>query len=202
MLTAPIHRAWTRTTDAATEPITLAEAKQHLREDSDDLAVEAEINGLITAARQYVEEETGRSLITQTWSLTLDAFPCGGEPILIPRPPLIEVTEIAYLDQSGSSQTWASSNYRVDGASDPGRVSLEVDRHYPLARNVSQAVTITYTAGYGTASAVPQGIKQAMYLLIGSWYTNRENEVVGSVVGRLDFAVKALLAPYKVYGFG
>jgi uncharacterized phiE125 gp8 family phage protein len=195
------HRAWARTADAAKEPVSLAEAKAHLREDS--TAADTTISALIVAARQYVEEHTGRALLTQTWSLVLDCFPTGGDQtIRLPRPPLVSVVSIVYVAGDGTSTTWGSANYRVDGSSEPARITLAYDATWPTARDVSNAVTITYQAGYGAAAAVPDAIKQAMYLLIGHWYTSREAEVVGTVVGRLGFAVDALLAPYRVYGFG
>lgn len=65
------------------EPVTLAEAKTHLRVTyTDDDALIAE---LITAARQWFEEQTYRALVTQTWDLKLDELPRGDDPIRVPR---------------------------------------------------------------------------------------------------------------------
>lgn len=191
---------WRRTADAATEPLTTTQAKSHLRVDGSD--EDALIGNLVTAARQYVEEHTGRALITQTWEYTADAFPTKAGAIWLPRPPLIAVSQVQYVDTAGATQTWDSDEYRVDAVSVPGRVTLADGAVWPTPNDVSNAVTVTYTAGYGAASDVPEPIKQALLLLIGSWYGSRENEVVGTVVGRFEFAVKALLAPYRVYGLG
>jgi hypothetical protein len=62
-----------RTTDAASEPLSLQEAKDHLR--VDDTASDTLITSLIKAARQTIEEWTSRQLLTATWVMALDCFP-------------------------------------------------------------------------------------------------------------------------------
>lgn len=196
-----VHRAWKRTDDPAVEPVTLAEAKEQVREDGSDS--DTLIAALITAAREYVEERTGRALITQTWSLAMDGPPCGNDAIRLPRPPLQSVTSVVYVDEAGADQTWAVANYRVDTHSEPARIALASDAVWPIPQFVAGAVTVTYVAGYGdTPDTVPQAIRQAILLLVGHWYDHRSPEVVGTVVGRVGFTVDALLAPYVVQGFG
>lgn len=87
------------------EPVSLAEAKAHLRVEVND--ENSLIQTLITAARQYVETATRRALLQQTWDDKLDAFPCGA--IVLPLSPVTSVTSITYLDTAGVSQTWSSS---------------------------------------------------------------------------------------------
>ena len=60
-------------TPPAVEPVTLADAKAHLKVDTTD--DDALITALITAARARAEWHTGRALITQSWTLWLDAWP-------------------------------------------------------------------------------------------------------------------------------
>jgi len=97
-------------TPPAEEPVSLAEAKQHLRVDGgdDDLL----IGSLITAARQAAETKTGRQLITARWKLVLDAFPC--HAILLSKCPVQSVVNIQYLDMNGMSQTLPLVDYVVD----------------------------------------------------------------------------------------
>lgn len=186
----------TLVTAPASEPVTDAEAKLHVRQDGS--ADDALITTLVKAARETCENMTGRSFITTTWRLTLDAFPANGI-IWLPRPNLIAVSSITYIDPNGDSQTWSSSNYSVDATSLPGNVQRKVGVTLPLTRVVPNAVTVNYTAGYGaSASYVPDSIKAAMKLLIGHWYNNRESVTVGQLAGEIPMGVHALLAGYKV----
>lgn len=209
----------TRTSDAATEPVSLTDAKDHLRVDTS--ADDSYINALIAAARQYVEEITRRALITQTWEFSLDDFPLSklvdmpwseylefrNRAILLPRPPLQSVTKIEYVDTDGATQTLAASVYRVDTKSEPARLTEAEGETWPTTDHVTNAVTITYVAGYSPddsssptdeAANVPQPIKHAMKLLIGHWYENREQVNVGNIVTPMPSAAHALLAPYRV----
>lgn len=184
-----------RTVDAATEPVTLTEAKLHVRQDGtadDDL-----ITSLIKAARETVENITGRALITQTWRMTMDAFPSDGV-IWVPRPNLLTVTSITYTDSNGATQTLASTEYVVDVDSLPGRIHRAYNVSWPDTRAVPNAVTVTFTAGYGAASLVPESYKAAIKLLVGNWYENREQVIVGTTSSDLPMGVQALLGGYRV----
>lgn len=188
-------------TAPTTEPVSLAEAKLHLRVDG--TADDALITALITAARLAVENFSRRALITQAWILSMDRFP-GADAILLPRPPLQNGTgtavEITYKLADGTEQTYSAANYVVDTVSEPGRIRLVStatwpgDELYPLS-----AVTISFTAGYGAAEDVPQIYKQAMLLLIGHWYENREQvTTTGAVPQEIPMGVEYLLWPERV----
>lgn len=176
-------------TEPEVEPLSLDDAKQHLRfshDYEDDL-----IRSLIVAARRYAETYTGKAFITQTLKLTRDTFPNGC--FRLPRPPLQTVTHIKYTNTLGVLTTVDSSTYVVDATTEVGRIGLADGETWPTdAIQQIAAVQVTYDAGYGdTASSVPQTIKQAMKLLIGHWFANRE--AVGSVGGPIEMSVKALL---------
>src|SRR5262245_51885551 len=100
------------------EPITLTEAKAHLR--VDHTADDTLIAMYIAAARTDCEEWTARAFVAQTWELVLDEFP--DDEILLPRPPLQSVESIKYDDADGLEQTLATTEYAVDDASQPGWV--------------------------------------------------------------------------------
>lgn len=185
-------------TPPAAEPITLTEAKAHLRVDIPD--DDTLINSLIVSARQYAEMVTRRALITQTWRLLLDEFPTENT-IYIPLPPLSAVSSVTYYDLNNTQQTMPSADYIVDTDSQPGRIVLADGKNWPAIYNRPNAVSIQFDAGYGTAANVPQPIKQAMLLMIGHWYENREAVAAGGL-SPLPFAVDALLAPYRVWRFG
>jgi uncharacterized phiE125 gp8 family phage protein len=181
------------------EPVSISEAEEHLRVETADEYKHVE--RLITAARQYVEDYTWRALVTQTWELVLDEFPDGEVELRKGR--LSSVTSITYYDTAGTLQTLAPAAYQVDDASDPGRVLPAPGASWPdtQAERVN-AVRVRFVAGYGNAAAVPQAIKAAMLLLIGHLYEHRESEVIGTIVTPLNFAVDALLAPYRLHWVG
>lgn len=180
------------------EPVTVAEAKSHLRVDAS--AEDELIRGLIAGARLWVEGTCGLSLITQTHDLTLDGFP--DEVIQLPRGPVQSVSSITYIDTAGDTQTWSSSNYIVDTKSTPNRITPAYGVAYPSTQTRINTVTVRYVAGYGAkGSDVPEPIRQAIKLLVGQMYAHREPEVTGTIVSPVRFAVDALLAPYRVLHF-
>lgn len=158
-------------TAPATEPLTTAEAKAHLRvEHSDEDAL---IDGYTKAARELVEARSGLQLVTATWDVTFDDFPCGREPLKLPKWPAQSVTSVAYNDTAGASQTWSASEYRVDVTRQPARITPRVDYSYPSTIREPNAVTVRVVAGYGAAAAVPQAAKQAILLLLAHLYEHR-----------------------------
>lgn len=185
----------------AGEPVSLDEAKAHLRVDVDDENVT--IDALITAAREWIESFTARPLLPQTWDLKLDAFPCGA--IVLPKPPVTAVSSITYLDGAGVSQAWGLSNYLTDLPSGPkaaaARITPAYGVSYPATYGVMNAVTIRFVCGYANAESVPAGLRAAMLLLIGHWYMNREsvNVTIGSNVATVPQSVESLAWPFRSF---
>jgi len=188
-------------TPPAIEPITLAEAKRQCRAPA-DVSEDGLFVGLIAAARERAEGITGRQLIEATWDEKLDDIDC--DEIWLPRAPLISVTSVTYIDSAGATQTWASTEYQVDAPTGPfarrGRVLPLPTASWPLAQSGRvNAFAVRFKAGYGTAAAsVPMAIRQAMLLMIGAWFVNREDMVTGGLV-TVPLGALALLTPYKVY---
>ena len=177
------------------EPVSLAEAKLHLRVDVDD--DDALISSIITAARQAAETVTGRQLMTARWKLVLDAFPACA--ILVAKCPVQSVTSIQYLDMNGSSLTMPAADYVVDTAYEPARITPVFGKTWPSTLPQIGAVSVTFDAGYGSASSVPEGIKSWIKLRVGSLYAHRE-EMSILMRGRIDPLpfVDGLLDPYRV----
>ncbi|MGD9644058.1 MAG: head-tail connector protein [Elusimicrobiales bacterium] len=178
------------------EPVSLAEAKNHLRVDvADDDGL---ISALIAAAREYCEAFQNRAYVTQTWQLWLDAWPEGNE-IRIPRPPLQAVNAIKYYGADGAEYTLAPADYLVDTQSEPGRLVLAPGRGWPsVTLRPASAVCVEFVAGYGAPNKVPQRVKQAILLLVGHWYDTREIAAVGRLVNEVPFTVNALLWQERV----
>lgn len=190
-------------TPSTVEPVSIAEVKAHSLIDhnhQDDV-----IAGFITAARQYCEAYLNRKLTggTNALRLSMDGFcdpryvNCG--VIELPQPPLASSTSVAitYTNSTGGTSTFASSDYIVDSYSEPARIAPAWNAIYPVTQQVMNAVTITYTAGYSTASEVPQGIRTAIKMLAAHWFESREPIIVGTIVADLPFGLNALLDPHK-----
>ena len=187
-------------TAPSVEPLTLTEAKLYLRVDQsteDNL-----ISGMVVAARQGVETYTRRALVTQTWDFRYESFMDTRQPLILPKAPLQSVTSITYLDEDGVSQTLASSNYSVrtlSGAT-AGRGYIELNDDVSLPSLYTDAlapVTVRAVCGYGAAAAVPDGIKMAIYLMLGDLYEQRQ-ETMMSVSSKTKTTIERLLGPYRL----
>jgi len=186
------------------EPISLSEARLHLRIDSDNTADDALIAVLITAAREQAEHETGRRLITQTREMTLDAFPCSGEAIRLHTDCVKaqSIESITYLDTSSVWQTMSADDYGIDPHSLPGYVFEAEDANWPLdVSDSANAVRVKVVCGYGDAATdVPDAVRQWMLMQIGAMYAQRESIVLGMSVSEVPMRfVDRLLDPYRVY---
>jgi uncharacterized phiE125 gp8 family phage protein len=193
--------ALTLVTAPTVEPITLADAKLQARVDTGD--EDAFLESLITAARQHAESFTRRALCTQTWDLKLEGFPCGA--FVLPYPPVSAITSVTYVDTSGSSQTWSSALYRTSLPSGPKASPAQIEpvwgESYPATREVSDAVTVRFVAGYGGASDVPAPIKTAIKLLVAHWFEQRlpVSVGVGNTVIPVPYTTETLLWPFRVF---
>jgi uncharacterized phiE125 gp8 family phage protein len=181
-------------TAPAAEPVTLAEVKSQRNITGNDH--NAELTRLISAARQYVENYTGRALITQTWDLFLDKFE---KKIELPFPVLQSVTTVKYTDTGGVQQTLSNTLYTVVTNSEPGYIVPAYLEDWPDVREVPDAVEIQFVAGYGAASTdIPQDLRHAVLLLIGTWNENTE-DVQPFNMNQIPFGVKSLLDPHRMF---
>ena len=178
-------------TPPAIEPVSLADAKAHLRVDTDD--EDALITRLISAARGMAELATGRAFITQTWRLWLDCWP-DDWAIEIPRPPLIGVSSITMYDRDGNATVVDAGSYLVDAASIPGRIVFKSTVLPPVNLREANAIAVEFDAGYGAdADDVPAGICEGVLAWIAHLYESRGDAVAAPCAQAL-----AMLAPYRV----
>lgn len=175
----------------AQQPVTLAEARLHLRLDaSGDPPTHPEdslVEMLITATTGHLDGADGvlrRALVTQRWRLSLGAFPIGA--IKLPLPPLQSVEAVSYVDADGEEQSFA--DYAVDPAFGCIRGA------WPSGSDVR----IDFTAGYGGAGNVPAPLKAAILLHVGHLYANREAVNIGNITTELPLAYDALIYPYRL----
>lgn len=148
-----------QTSAPSTNPITTAEAKEHAR-----ITISAEdtwIDKYIASATKLFEAHIGRQMVTATWRMKMRRFPAW--TIRMSWPPFASVTTLAYVDTAGTSQTLVlTTDYVIETDSEPGIIEPAYGKTWPATRSQTGAVTITYLAGYGTASSVPDLFKTAI----------------------------------------
>ena len=192
-----------RVAPPAIEPVSLDDAKAQLRVDGefeDDLI--AALIRTATVALDGRDGELGRCLITQTWTMTLDAFP---SEIIVPLPPCQAVTEIAYIDIDDQTVVLDPSAYAVSGlgSSDPARIRPAVGADWPSLWSTPDAVSVSFRAGYGDAAAdVPDTIRTAIKMHVASLFLQRESAWFGpGAVTKLPSHVADLVTNHKVWSF-
>lgn len=182
-------------TQPNTECVSLAEAKLHLRVDSDD--ENNLISALIVAARQYCENISGRTLAQRTFLQQMERFPDGGIDVTLRRSPVVSVQSVYYYAKDGTNTLMSSAtDYRLDSQIIPARLRLPIGKTlWNETYTANDAVRISYTAGLGTA---PTAAKQTILLLVGHWFENRESVVVGSTNRAVDCTVTSLMDSYRI----
>ena len=180
-------------------PVSLAEVKAHCRVDLND--DDALLETLLEAATEMAEQATGRALMTQTWELTLDAFPPSSnthsQAMVLTRVPVQSIVSLSYIDEAGVSQLMLPNAYLLNNCDDFGFATV-VPIFASLWPSVARDVKLRFVAGYVDASAVPASIKQWIKLQVAAMYDNREAETTGRGVQiKLGF-VDALLNRYRV----
>lgn len=187
------------------EPITLTEIQGQTR--LVDLSAESEtVELMISAVRERAEAITKRALVTQSWLLTLDAFPSGRSAIQLPKPPLQTVDSIAYCDANGVWQILDPLAYRVVISSEPGYVVPIYGLNWPTVLNDVGVVTIKFTCGYGpitpdTSLNVPKGILQWIAMNVANIFENRETEGIAYRETKFDLSTLAdgLIENYRIF---
>lgn len=180
-------------TPAATQVVTLAEAKKHCNvfHDDDDDYIEL----LISAANDWLTGESawlGRAVISSTWEFTACAFP--GGRLDLPKPPLIAVTGVYYTPADGGAEITIANARTIDaGVASGGYLLPAKNSEWPQTDGEPGSVRVRFTAGFAT---LPPSIKHAALLMIGHWFEHRE-AVTELDVRDLPMAVDSLLYPYR-----
>lgn len=203
-------------TPPAIEPLTLDDAKLHMRVDSTD--DDTLISALITAARNKIEGYTQRTLITQTWEYVLD-MPNNKQRI--PQPPLQRINNITLIDTDGSKSIIDPTTYIVDTSGTYGRITptkasrlafVDPDLWrgiWPWHRGFASFI-INFDCGYGdTSDKVPAALVEAIRLYVDLLYDNREGQptnmssgaarasiALATIGSTIPESVRALCSPY------
>jgi uncharacterized phiE125 gp8 family phage protein len=188
-----------------TIPVSVQELRAHLRMDGLGADEDAVLMGYARAATDYVEQQTGLRLISQTWAYALDwfptyhyrRFPTEGY-IRLPLAPVQSVTSISYLDATtGLPVIWAPADYNLNG----DRIVLMPGASWPNVWRGHDVVEIEFVVGYGNDwNAVPESIRQAIAMLAGYWFSQREAAGVGDhPISHVPFSVREIIEPYRVH---
>lgn len=191
------------TSGSPTEPVTITEAKAHMRVVSTD--DNTYITDLITRCRIAAENFCSIDMVAKTRKLFMDSYPLErgsgpawwdgvrqgdmslidggmttGREIKIAFPPLVGVSAFISYDDSDTPTTFNSSNYYVSKADNHrrGRVVLRRGSVWPVVLRVAEGIEIDFTSGYGgSGPAIPSDLKQAILMLMQYAYRNRGDKV-------------------------
>lgn len=178
----------------ASEPVTLAEAKAHLRIDGS--AEDMLLTSLILTSRLHIEAALGLALINQTWMLVLDRWPCDGT-VELPIAPLQAITGIRVRNAAGVATTIAPTTYLVDIVSKPPRLVWN-NTAPPAPGRLANGIEIDLTTGFGaSAASVPAPLKHAILMLTAHWHEHRDPIEIGSTAARIPDAVSDLIQPFR-----
>jgi hypothetical protein len=217
-LRAPVslyqHRGSVLVTAPTSEPVTAAELLLHVREDATNFP---DALSYIKDARQEIENRSGLAFITQSWRLSLDRWPTGGESwwdgvrdgssaelygnavraIALPKWPLASITSVKVYDEASTeTSVTVATFFDVDTYSRPGRLSLKRGQTWPVALRSSNAIEIVYVAGYTFSLNVPLPMKRAVKQLAAYNYSHRGDDCSPDEAYTASGA-ESLMAQYK-----
>ena len=198
----------------ASEPITYDQAASHLRVDStDDMEYIAE---LVSVAREYVDNATGRASLRTSYKLTAASWcalfiqgtsphgwiPAPGWLYSAPlyRTPLISVESVKYYASGASSLTTMSANdYRVITTSEPGLIQFTGT--LPSVEDRPDAIQIAFTAGNNNINGVSPSHKHAIKMMVAHLYENRIPIGSSGYATEVPLGLRALIESQKVGGW-
>ena len=176
-------------------PVTLSEAKTHLRLDSDFSDDDTYITTLIKAGTGQVENFIRRKLMDQSLEIYYDEFP---QVIDLQFGKGGSVTSIQYYDEDNTLQTLATSQYDVDVRSKIGRIYESKDGGFPNTYARPNSVIVNYRLGESDAANIEAEIKQAILIIVGRYYENRQDVIIGSQVNEVPKMVEYILTPFRL----
>lgn len=135
------------------------------------------------------------------WGTSADRHTRNLRGLRVPYSPIIAIESITYTGDDGLQQTLSPSDYALGGV-DGDLILSTSDDGFPSLRTRSKDVVVTYRAGYADADSVPAPIKNAILLLAGHLYRNREATLVDArqrlVNHALQWGVEALCGMYRL----
>lgn len=214
--------ATVQTSAPAVEPITLAEAKAHLRIDTAD--EDGLIQSLIMTSRLHIEIALGLALISQSWSCFFDRWPSmsgsrvgplqpsgaafvlanaatrnyfAADAVTLPISPVKSVDAIRVYAEDGTFFALPLAGFTVDLVSRHPRIIRKQGTDTPQPGRCMNGLEIAVTCGFGATPAdIPAPIRQALLLLVAHWYEHRDPGEIGTPEARIPDVVSHLLSNY------
>lgn len=190
-------------TAATEEPVSLAECRAQCNIDhaEDDFLV----IGWMRAAREYLEQISGRAFLTSTWEVVLPCWPCDGS-IRLPLGNLQSVTSVKYYGTDDTEYTLSSSAYYVETHDEPGRIVLKYTENWPsVSLRPSRPIVVRFVCGWATRADVPESLKAAIRLVVGHLNKHREAVLSGSGTSEdskvIAMGVEALTATWRLFHY-
>jgi len=179
------------------EPLTIDEARVHLRQLSDadvtanlsaDVDDDSWVLARIKAVRQWAEGFLGFKLTDATYEVAFDEF-TDSTSLLVEG--AVTITSVQYLDAAHALQTLSPAAYTFDA----WHQTIYITAAWPALSSRASPIRVRYKAD---ATAVTEDIKTGLLLLLGHLYENREASVIGVSVAQLPMGVEAFLRPHRI----
>ncbi|MTH96648.1 head-tail connector protein [Roseibium sp. RKSG952] len=186
-------------TPPAQPVVTLDEAKAHCYVEHGEH--DALITSLVAAATSHLDGWSGilgRCLVNQQWSVAFGGFPYD-RYLRLPFPDVDpDSVTVSYFDSDNQEQVLPADRWHLAEMASGSRLMLAQMWFWPSVCDQPDAVTVTFTAGYGAlGSDVPDAIRHAILLLVGHFYENREAVTVGVTATDLPLGVDRLISGYR-----
>jgi hypothetical protein len=211
-------RRYSAFANVATDYLSLADAKQHLRVTASD--DDSYITGLISMALDACSNYLGYSIKKGTAKYGFDSFT--GSPALVNpvnglnipsgnylrvNSRVLAVNSVSYVNANQAVTAFAGSDWIT--APDPmGNYSRNIfintapdsitDDTIKYIIEVSEGFNPVGTSGVDPDTIFPMAIKHAALLLVGQYYDNRNAIVVGTIQAKISLGFEYLLDPYKI----
>lgn len=177
----------------AADPIPTADLVVHCRAPGDGTDDDL-LDAYAASARAHVEAVTGTRMVTQTVSLKTDEWT---DLANLPIAPVQSVSSISYVDTDGEVQALSTDVYETRLDLLEPAIVLKWNQTWPSIRPGSQ-ITVTAVVGYGAAGAQPPECLQAIRLIVGDFYAQRESMAEGGLISApLAATVDALLCNHR-----
>lgn len=162
-----------RITGSQALPVSVSELKDYLNIAQNDPSQDEKIMALIIAARERVERDIDRILMTSTFVMNGPSF---ANPLRINLKPVTGVLSVRYYDTDGTLQTLDQSEYRYISSSQ--QLVPAFGGEFPIGCvGMPDSVQIEFTAGYGgDTECIPRLIQSAIKLCVGKWFFDPAQE--------------------------